>query len=182
MENNENLNGETAGEPRKKNTDNWGLRTRFGSGQAQPSNEAKRAGWERVKKGKKLAQYLLGLQFVGEVANLDEDGKVRSKLKKYFGLTTAEAKDMSNEAAIMLRQIGSAIEGGDNNAAMAILERAYGKTPPVSNLEVEMEDENMKPQLHIEVVYNGVGPGDTPAVEENEIEATDQDGNKIEIQ
>ena len=126
----------------------WGETTYFGSGQGQPSSEAKKKGWAKRKRNQELARTLLGLKFVGQ--DNSRLGKLfKDKLKTYFGLTAEQIEELDNESAIQLRLIGSAIEDGDNEAAREIMDRAYGKA--VQHIDMgNPEDE--KPMFQITVM------------------------------
>lgn len=159
------------GDP-KKDITIWSEKSRF-SKDNQPSSEAKKAGWARKLRNRKLAQMLLNKTFVGRVAVQTksgqwtlEDTKFRKVLKDFFGLNDEEMKEMSNEAAIMLRMIGQAISEGDVQAGSAILERAYGKPKdmtPFDDPEAEDEEGN-KPQIVIQIVQSV----DLPPIKEDE--------------
>lgn len=130
-------------EAKKRKNGNWGLTTRWGHGQEQPSSESKKAGWAKRRRNRELAQYLLGLQFVGKEG-------YKESVAKYFGLSLEEVSEMSNEAMIMLKQIGLAIERGDQEAARQLMERAYGK--PKEYLKLT-DGEDDKPVININVVH-----------------------------
>jgi len=126
----------------------WGANRRFGTGQPQPSNEAKKAGWAKKKRNQELARTLLGMKFVGQ--DNSRIGRLfKEKLDKYFGLTPEQIEAMDNEAAVLLRLIGSAIEDGDNDAAREIMDRAYGK--PSQHIDMTTEDED-RPMLNIQII------------------------------
>lgn len=182
MEERENeLNGGTdekrlTGDPRK-DVVVYGENSRF-SKDNQPSSDAKKAGWARKLRNRKLAQMLLNKSFVGRVAVQTksgqwvlEDTKFRKVLKDFFGLDEREMKDMSNEAAIMLRMIGQAISEGDVQAGSAILERAYGKPKEMTPFDDPEtgDEEGDKPQIVIQIVQSV----DLPPIKENEDEHSD---------
>lgn len=157
----QNVNEETqenrlTGDPRKDIVV-YGEKNRF-SKDKQPSNDAKKAGWARKLRNRKLAQMLLNRKFVGKVmeGNVIVDSKFKKLVRNYFHLSDEEMDDMSNEAALMMRMIGQAIENGDTQAAAAMLERAYGKPKELSPFEdPENEDEvDQKPTIVIQVVQS----------------------------
>lgn len=162
MENNE----KTEENPQENNRlppAKWGAKTRFGTGQGQPSNEAKRAGWAKKRRREELAQYLLSLEFVGK------SEAFREAVGNYFGMSPEEMAEASNESLIYMRLIANAIEKGDVSSALAIIERAYGKPKETINLDSE---EDTKPIINITIH----GAIDTPPIEEN-FEEDEQENN-----
>lgn len=154
------------GEPAPKPWANWGANTRWGHGQPAPTSEQKKAGWARKKRNRELAQMVLGMKFVGQIYQtdakgnpiLDKDGnpklmdsEFKRRLASYFGLSKEQidSDDMTNEMALMLRQLGQAIENGDTTSAQMVLERAYGK--PKEFIELSRGEEE-QPMLNINVV------------------------------
>lgn len=146
----------------------WGVTKQFGKpGQPQPSPEAKKAGWAKRKRNQELARTLLGMKFVGQ--DNSRIGKLfRDKLSTYFGLTAQQIEELDNEAAMMLRLIGSAVEDGDNDAAREIMDRAYGK--PTQFIDMSTEDEQ-RPMINIQVINSLPSGTQMPEIktDENEI-------------
>lgn len=126
----------------------WGLRTQFGTGQAQPSSESKKKGWAKRRRNQELARTLLGLKFIGQDST--RMGKLfRDKLRTYFGMSAEQIEELDLESAVLLRLIGSAIEDGDNDAAREIMDRAYGKSTQFVDLKSDDED---RPVLNVQVI------------------------------
>jgi len=175
MEANENQLNEGAeekpltGDPRKDIVI-YGESTRFGK-QHQPSPEAKRKGWLKKNRNRKLAQLILSKAFRGKVLNSKGeivDTKFKSVLKEFFGLDEDEMADMTNEAAIMFRMVGQAVTEGDTAAAAHLLERAYGKPKeltPFDDPDAE-DDSGNKPQFVIQIIQQA----DVPQIKEEEID------------
>jgi hypothetical protein len=157
---------ENGGEPhdipddgKKKAPPTWGLTTRFGTGQGQPSSDAKKAGWAKKRRSQELARYLLGMEFVGK------SEAFRAKIAEYFGMDAETMAGATNEAVIMMKQIGMAIEGGDMQAAQLIMERAYGKPKEF----VDFGAGDNVPQLNITVL--GASNG-APEIKTDEDDST----------
>jgi hypothetical protein len=158
----------------------WGATKRFGDGQSQPSAEAKKAGWAKRRRNMELARLMLGMKFVGQVVDLNADGSpkkdakgniilidspFKQKLIRYFGLNEDQMSELSNEAAIMLRMIGQAIEQGDMSGAQAILDRAYGKPKEYISLK---DDDGDRPVINVTVVAKLPDDIDMPEISESE--------------
>jgi hypothetical protein len=152
----------------------YGEKNRF-SKDSQPSPDAKRAGQLRRSRNRKLAQLILNRSFVGKFTTktkrgdyVIEDTKFRNVLKEYFGLSEEELTEMSNEAAIMFRMVGSAIADGDTQAAAMMLERAYGKPKEMTPFDdPENNDDNNKPQIVIQIIQQS----ELPPIKEDENES-----------
>lgn len=146
----------------------WGANRRFGGpNQPQPSSESKKAGWARRKKNQELARQVLAMKFIGQ-DNTRIGRLFKDKMKTYFGLSPQQIEELDNEAAIMLRLIGSAIEDGDNDAAREIMDRAYGKA--TQYVEMKDEDED-RPQLNIQVINVLPSNDQMPNIETSENES-----------
>lgn len=91
----------------------------FGHGQPQPSNEAKKAGWDKRKKGKMMIQAFLELPFKGA-----KDKALIKDMCEYFGF---DAENITNEVMLVMRQIEKAIKKNDTVAFQAIMDRVYGR-------------------------------------------------------
>jgi hypothetical protein len=145
----------------KKST--WGLATRFSS-ERQPPGDLKSAGWAKRRRNQDLARMLLGRKYVGQIIAKDNatvSEGFRRAIAPYFGMTDEEMAELSNEAAIYLKQIGLAIEHGDQTAAQAIIERAYGR--PREHVDLT-DDEGNRPQI----IINQVNSPEMPEIKENE--------------
>lgn len=147
----------------------WGALTRWGHGQAQPSSESKRAGWLKKKRNRDLIQIILGMKYVGT------GGKFAQQMKEYFGLTPEQVEELSNEAAMVFRMVGQAIEKGDTASANLILERGYGKPKEVIDLT---DEEGNKPIINITVV-NSISGENPPPIKESENEDIQTGDNNI---
>lgn len=161
------------------------MSTRWQKGGTFPSEEAKAAGRARKKRNRELVQTLLGMRFVGLVEGRDENGKYTGRLvdspfkqtmMQYFGLSAEELEDMSYETAIRLRQIGQAIEKGDQVAADALFMAAYGR--PREFIDMGDDEQDQRPVLQITVIHNS---NESPILEtEIEPEQTNPDTNEIQ--
>jgi len=101
-----------------------GKATQFKKGQTAPI-ESKRDGWAKKKKGRELAELILGLIPSGKI--IDEKGNERlSVLRKataaYFGVPE---KEITVEQMILFGQAKIAIFKEDTNAAKFLHEIAY---------------------------------------------------------
>jgi len=143
---------------------NWGKNTRWGEGQPVPTTEQKKAGWAKRKRNQALARLVLGMKFVGIVQKTDKNGNpvfdkdgnpemvdsiFKQRLATYFGMSPEQIEATDNEMALMLRQVGQAIELGDQAAANLILNRAYGTPQP--HIDVT-DEEGQRPVINITVV------------------------------
>lgn len=184
--NDENVPDENGKEHSKNYRPNWGMTSRFGSGQKQPSSEAKKAGHAKRKRNRELALALLGSKFIGQVQALNEKGMpiidengnpvlIDSMFKehaiKYFGLTAERVENMTNEEAMMLRQIGQAIEKGDVLAGSKLFELAYG--PP--KLPSPLDDVDNKPVINITVISGTTADEPMPIAEDENPEENDKE-------
>lgn len=152
------------GDPRK-DIIIYGEKARFTSDR-QPSNESKKKGWLKKNRNNKLARLILSKTFRGKVVNAKGqiiDSKFKKVLKEFFGLNEEELEEMSNEAAMMFRMVGQAIVEGDQTAAAAILERAYGKPKELTPFD-EDDAEEQKPTIVINIVQQA----DLPPIKEDE--------------
>jgi len=93
----------------------------FGTEQAQPSPEAKSAGWLR----KRQLRELLKMQITGKAPAAE---MVKRFVASYLGVAESDVKDeLTLEVAMDLRQIEKAITKGDTKAYEVVKDRVYGK-------------------------------------------------------
>jgi hypothetical protein len=82
----------------------------------QPPSDAKKAGWERRKKGMALVRTILALNFNGLPG-----AKLRKKVAQFFGVPE---NDLTVEDMLHFQQAIRAIKSGDTNAYKALLEKS----------------------------------------------------------
>jgi hypothetical protein len=146
----------------------WGAVTRF-SKDNQPSSEVRKAGWDRKRRNQELYRFLLGKTYVGK------SEQFREQMQQYFGLSDEEMEGITNEAVIVLKQIGRAIELGDTQAAEILMQRAFGKPKdhlmlgdgetdrPIININVISPDQmqsDMIAENEMDVDFNNLKPND----------------------
>lgn len=87
----------------------------------------------------------------------------------YFGLNESQLGELTNEAAMMLRMIGQAVEQGDTTAAQTLMDRAYGK--PKEFIQINEGDDD-KPIIQINIVNSN-----HLQIKENELQIGDGTGS-----
>lgn len=128
-----------------------------------PSVESKKAGWAKRRRNRELFQFILDQKFHGE--GMLEGFK--KSLKQYFNIDDDEIKDLTNEAVIILKMVGMAIERGDMTAAQTLFDRAYGKPKEFNPMT---DGEEGKPIINITVVDNAA---DIKEVEDDNLQSND---------
>lgn len=85
----------------------------------QPPPDAKRAGWDKKKKGKEMLQALMEVAFKGSATST-----MKRDVADYFGIPV---EDINVEIMMAMRQCEKAIKNSDTAAFNTIWDRVHGK-------------------------------------------------------
>lgn len=109
--------------------------TRFSSDN-QPTGEQKSRGWWKKRRGKKLLQSILNLDFDGTTVDPSTGEKQQNIVKKQAAIYFQIPEEFITVEMIMsFRQIGMAIQRGDTSAYNSVMDRAFGKPKEVPEIE-----------------------------------------------
>lgn len=131
-----------------------GVLTRF-TAENQPSGEAKAKGYLKKRVGRELLRTILAMDFKGM------GPAFKQQLGEYYGL---DPEEITNEGALVLSQLITAIQKGDTFAFNAIMDRAYGKPK-----ELRESAASNNPQFTVEI-SSGNGATDSPSIATSEDE------------
>lgn len=133
----------------------------------QPSNEAKRYGHWKKKRGKQMMKALLALPFNSLVPADHKDPNsplIPNPLKKQAADYLGVPEQMITVEMIMaIKQLAMAVQKNDTSAFNAVWEKAYGKVK-------EDDDEDKAPPPVINITIGNV-PDNVPEITESESEA-----------
>ena len=135
--------------------DSWKVNAWAKGGANQPDPEAKRRGHLKKKMGRELLKTILAMDFKG----MGPEFKI--KLGEYYGL---DPEEITNEGALVLSQLITAIQKGDTFAFNAIMDRAYGKPKEL----IEFQPNN-NPQFVVEMLNGNSNEVPPIATSEDEI-------------
>ncbi len=142
-----------------------GVLTRF-SADSQPSGENKGKGRLKKYRGRDLLKTILAMDFKGM------GPEFKNKLADYYGL---DAEEITNEGALILSQLITAIQKGDTFAFNAIMDRAYGK--PKELMEFRAPN---NPTFQIEIANGTSDAGPAIAESEDEVGATGGEDHPVQ--
>ncbi len=106
----------------------------------QPSPDAKKAGWERKRKTKELANAILDLEFVGA-----KGSSLKKQAAQYLGIPESQ---VSVRMMMLFRQAEKAIQKGDTAAFNAYMDRADGK-PVQAMAHTSSDGEDLPPAFDL---------------------------------